>query len=47
VYQLLQQTPEAAATHMRTIQIFHSLEHVADQAVEIARRLRMLYDLSD
>jgi len=47
VYQLLQETPEAAATHMRTIQIFHSLEHVADQAVEIVRRLRMLYDLSD
>jgi phosphate transport system protein len=45
VFELIQQNPEATEHLVRTIEAFHALEHVADHAVSIAVRLRMLYDV--
>lgn len=44
VIQLIQANPENTEHLVRTIESFHALEHVADHAVEIARRMRMLYE---
>lgn len=44
VIELIQANPENTGHLVRTIESFHALEHVADHAVEIARRMRMLYE---
>jgi phosphate transport system protein len=44
VFELIQQNPDATEHLVRTIEAFHALEHVADHAVAIAVRLKMLYD---
>jgi phosphate transport system protein len=44
VFELIQANPEATEHLVRTIEAFHALEHVADHAVAIAVRLRMLYE---
>jgi len=44
VIELIQQNPENTGHLVRTIEAFHALEHVADHAVEIARRMLMLYE---
>jgi phosphate uptake regulator len=44
VFELIQQNPEATEHLVRTIEAFHALEHVADHAVAIAVRLKMLYN---
>lgn len=44
VFNLIQQNPEATEHLVRTIEAFHALEHVADHAVAIAVRLRMVYE---
>lgn len=38
-------SPEQSDSLLRCIEVFHALEHVGDHAVEIARRLRMLYEV--
>jgi phosphate transport system protein len=45
VFDLIQVNPDATEYLVRTIEAFHALEHVADHAVAIAVRLRMLYDV--
>jgi len=45
VFALIQQNPDATEHLVRTIEAFHALEHVADHAVAIAVRLKMLYDV--
>lgn len=44
VIELIQANPENTGHLVRTIECFHALEHVADHAVEIARRMMMLYE---
>jgi len=44
VIDLIRSNPEDSENLVRTIDCFHALEHVADHAVEIARRLKMLYE---
>lgn len=44
VFALIRMNPEATEHLVRTIEAFHALEHVADHAVSIAVRLRMLYE---
>lgn len=44
VIDLIRCNPEDSENLVRTIDCFHALEHVADHAVEIARRLKMLYE---
>jgi len=41
-FDLIQQHPESTEHLVRTIEAFHALEHVADHAVAIALRMRML-----
>lgn len=41
VFELIERTPSETEHLVRTIEAFHALEHVADHAVEIARRLRL------
>jgi phosphate uptake regulator len=43
VFELLRANPDAAEHLVRTIDAFHALEHVADHAVEIARRMQILH----
>lgn len=43
VFRLIQANPDATPHLVRTIEAFHALEHVADHAVAIAVRLRMLF----
>jgi phosphate transport system protein len=43
VIELIRANPENSDNLVRTIEAFHALEHVADHAVEIARRMKMLY----
>ena len=45
VFSLIQATPAATEHLVRTIEAFHALEHVADHAVAIAVRMRMLYNV--
>lgn len=40
VFDMMQQDPTRVRAFVRVIDAFHSLEHVADHAVEIAKRLR-------
>jgi phosphate transport system protein len=44
IYDLIKANPEATEHLIRTIEAFHSLEHVADHAVAIAVRMRLLYE---
>lgn len=41
VFELIRKNPEATEQLVRTIEVFHALEHVADHAVEIACRLQI------
>jgi phosphate transport system protein len=41
LFELIRQRPSDTEHLVRTIDAFHALEHVADHAVEIARRIRM------
>lgn len=43
VFQLIRKDPASTESLVRTIECFHALEHVADHAVAIAVRMRMLY----
>lgn len=43
VLEMIHDNPENSENLVRTIDSFHALEHVADHAVEIARRMKMLY----
>ncbi len=47
VFALIQADPAATEHLVRTIEAFHALEHVADHAVAIAIRMKMLYDSGD
>jgi phosphate transport system protein len=44
VFDLIRENPLETEHLVRTIEAFHALEHVADHAVEIARRLRMHHE---
>ncbi|MBC8066512.1 MAG: phosphate signaling complex protein PhoU [Chlorobia bacterium] len=44
VIDMIRENPENSENLVRTIDSFHALEHIADHAVEIARRMRMLYE---
>lgn len=44
VIEMIRENPENTESLIRTIDSFHALEHVADHAVEIARRMKMLYE---
>lgn len=44
VIEMIRQNPENTDNLIRTIDSFHALEHVADHAVEVARRMKMLYE---
>ncbi len=44
VFDLIQTNPEEVKHLSRTIEVFHALEHVADHAVAIARRMQMVYE---
>ena len=44
IYDLIKANPDATEHLIRTIEAFHSLEHVADHAVAIAVRMRLLYE---
>lgn len=44
VIEMIRENPENTDGLVRTIDSFHALEHVADHAVEIARRMKMLYE---
>lgn len=44
VFKLIQENPAATEHLVRTIECFHALEHVADHAVSIAVRIRMLHE---
>lgn len=44
VIEMIRENPENSEGLVRTIDSFHALEHVADHAVEIARRMKMLYE---
>lgn len=41
VFELIRKNPDATEQLVRTIEVFHALEHVADHAVEIACRLQL------
>lgn len=44
VIEAIRDNPENSESLVRIIDAFHALEHVADHAVEIARRMKMLYE---
>lgn len=44
VIEMIRVNPENTENLVRTIDAFHALEHIADHAVEIARRMKMLYE---
>jgi len=44
VIEMIRENPENTENLVRTIDSFHALEHIADHAVEIARRMTMLYE---
>lgn len=46
VYRLIEVNPQNAEALVRTIDCFHALEHVADHATSIAKRLAMLHEPS-
>lgn len=44
VFELIKQDPASTEHLVRTIDAFHALEHVADHAVAIAQRMKILHD---
>ncbi|MCB8931957.1 MAG: phosphate signaling complex protein PhoU [Fimbriimonadaceae bacterium] len=46
VFEMIKANPNATESLVRTIEVFHALEHVADHAVEIASRLQMHHNMS-
>lgn len=42
--ELIRQNPDQAKSLVRTIDAFHALEHIADRAVAIAKRLQVHYE---
>jgi phosphate transport system protein len=44
IFELIQENPKATEHLVRAIEIFHALEHVADHAEEIAKRLMLHYE---
>ena len=43
VFEMIRANPEQTKHLVRTIEAFHALEHVADHAVSIARRMQLMY----
>jgi phosphate uptake regulator len=43
VIEMIRENPGESEHLVRTIDCFHALEHVADHAVEISKRMNMLY----
>lgn len=41
---LIEENPSETERYLKTIEIFHALEHIADRAVAIAKRLRVHYE---
>lgn len=44
IYELIQQNPKATEHLVRSIEVFHALEHVADHAEDIAKRIMLHYE---
>jgi phosphate transport system protein len=44
VFEMIRKNPDATSNLVRIIECFHALEHVADHAVAIASRMRMLHE---
>ena len=44
VFELIKQDPQQTEHLVRTIEVFHALEHVADRSVVIAKRFKMHYE---
>ena len=47
VFELIKQNPANTEHLVRTIEAFHALEHVADHAVSIAQRMKLLHEQPD
>lgn len=47
VFDMIRESPNDTEQLVRTIDAFHALEHVADHAVAIARRMQLLYGQLD
>ncbi len=47
VFEMIRSNPAQTEQLVRTIEAFHALEHVADHAVAIARRMQILYQVSE
>lgn len=45
--QMIKENPDQAKSLVRTIDAFHALEHIADRAVAIAKRLKVHYESAD
>ena len=44
VLELIKADPTNARAMLRTIEIFHALEHVADHAVAISKRMQVIHE---
>lgn len=44
IYELIQENPKATEHLVRSIEVFHALEHVADHAEDIAKRIMLHYE---
>jgi len=44
IYELIQQNPKATEHLVRSIEVFHAIEHVADHAEDIAKRIMLHYE---
>jgi phosphate transport system protein len=44
IFELIQQNPKATEHLVRAIEVFHALEHVADHAEDIAKRIMLHYE---
>lgn len=42
ILELLKKDPSDPVAHVRTIEVFHALEHVSDHAVSIAKRMQLI-----
>lgn len=47
VFEIIKSNPDETAHLVRTIEVFHGLEHVADRAVAIAKRLKIHYESAE
>jgi phosphate transport system protein len=43
IFEFIKEDPNSSAAFVRTIEIFHALEHVADHAVAIAKRIQLIH----